>query len=280
MSIRQTKNKQISLALLSVCFSFSLLGSTLVSAEEIRKTSSYGAEKKVFTEQFRKNYVEQSKTLLLSDQVIGKSTGKTRKEIQQLKQQLIKTTNKTDAVKGDNLVIQKSNSFNHEFSIYDAHSHLISDDDFDGFYQTFSVTFDADFYNYHGYDIAEVYAELYLSQNGGPWIHYFTTDNFTLHSDSSTDDYEVITTLYDGYQTDYYDVLIDLYEVGYTDVVATISSDDTDALYALPLESVNFDYYEEVRHSHSNGHGGSISFIAVLILLSAGFRRYVNLKTQ
>ena len=60
-----------------------------------------------------------------------------------------------------------------------------------------------------------MYAELYLSKNGGPWIHYYTTDNFVIDGDTTDDEHEVITTLRTGYISDEYDVLIDLYEVGF-----------------------------------------------------------------
>jgi hypothetical protein len=60
------------------------------------------------------------------------------------------------------------------FRIYDAQTVLSGDDDEDGFFHRFRVTFDADVD--HG--DAFVYARLYLSFEGGPWNHYFTTDVF------------------------------------------------------------------------------------------------------
>ena len=159
----------------------------------------------------------------------------------------------------------KTKSYSHSFSIYDAFSYLLDDYDEDGFYQTFSVVFDADLHSSSSFDSAEVYAELYLSQNGGPWIYYFTTDNFILYGDSDTDEYEVITTLHQGYSSDYYDVLIDLYEVGFDDLVATYSSDDNNALYALPLESTEYDI-EYVVEVHDD-YAGSMSVVLLMLLL-------------
>ena len=166
-----------------------------------------------------------------------------------------------------------ANKVTNEFAIYEASSRLFEDDDNDGFYQTFSVTFDADVYGYYPNQHADVYAEMYLSRDGGPWVHYYTTDIFTVVGDSTEDDFEVLTTLNSGYAADYYDVLIDLYEVGYTDIVATVNSDDFDSLYALPLESSDRDYIDN-GNSSSEGHGGgSMSFIALLGLgLFARFR--------
>jgi len=152
------------------------------------------------------------------------------------------------------------------FAIYQGYSQLIEDYDVDGFYQSFSVTFDADLITYSPYNQAIVYAELYLSENGGPWQHYYTTDDFIIYGESSDDDYEVYSTLSQGFNPNHYDVLIDLYEVGYPTIVASYSSDDSNSLYALPLESSDYDpeyveYYEEVHV-----HGGSNTALVIFIL--------------
>ncbi|WP_198387132.1 choice-of-anchor H family protein [Shewanella marisflavi] len=166
----------------------------------------------------------------------------------------------------------------HEFAIYEASSRLFEDVDYDGFYRTFSVTFDADVHSYYLGEHANVYADLYLSRNGGPWELYHTTDVFTIVDDASDDDFEVLTTLHAGYPTDHYDVLIDLYEVGYSDIVATISSDDVDDLYGLPLESADRDQYfvdEEVVVS-----GGSLSMGWLASLLGVVGMSYLRRRQQ
>ena len=161
----------------------------------------------------------------------------------------------------------------HSFAIFDASSRLFEDFDYDGFYQTFSVTFDVDVFGAYLNERADLFAELYLSRNGGPWVHYYTTDVFTIYGDSTQDDYEVLTTLYTGYQTDHYDVLIDVYEVGYSDIVATISADDTDGLYALPLESRDRDRVDEVIVVEESGGALSIFALLGLGLLVAARKR-------
>ena len=168
-----------------------------------------------------------------------------------------------------------------DFAIFQAYSRLFDDLDQDGFYQTFSVTFDADVYGYTLNEPANVYAEMYLSRNGGPWEHYYTTDVFTIYGQSEDDDFEVLTTLSQGYQTDFYDVLIDLYEYGYPEVVATLSADESDGLYALALESHDRDvvYEQEIVEEVVIVGGGSLSWGA-LFLLTAGLfsRRATNGK--
>jgi len=166
------------------------------------------------------------------------------------------------------------------FVIYDAYSQLIEDYDYDGYYQTFSVTFDADFITYSAYDEAAVYAELYLSENGGPWEHYYTTDAFIIHGESSDDEFEVYSTLQQGFNSNHYDVLIDLYEVGYPNIIASYSSDDSNSLYALPLESSDYDleYVEYYEETHI--HGGSHSTIALLFIFGILLMRQLSFNQQ
>jgi hypothetical protein len=168
--------------------------------------------------------------------------------------------------------LQSSGVF-HSFNIYDANTLLLEDFDGDSFYSTFSVTFDADVDGI-GYDeYADVYAELYVSQEGGPWLHYYSTEVFSIAGNSSYDDYRVLTTLQSGYQTAHYDVLIDLYEVGVSDPVATLSSNDTNALYALPLESRDRDpiYVEPHVDTYIEVEaGGALSWWELLVLVSLG----------
>ncbi|MCL1057689.1 choice-of-anchor H family protein [Shewanella gelidimarina] len=156
-----------------------------------------------------------------------------------------------------------ANGIYRDFYIYDAYSRLFVDNDVDGFYQTFSVTFDADVNGVYLNERADVFAELYLSRNGGPWEHYYTTDIFSIVGDATNDDFEVLTTLDVGFTPDHYDVLIDLYEVGYGDIVATVSSNDFDSLYALPLESTDWDndYIEA-----DSDYAGSTSWWALLVI--------------
>ena len=187
--------------------------------------------------------------------------------------------NKKSAATAENqqkrVLAQQNQVVYYDFSFYGANSYLLEDYDYDGFYQTFSVTFDADINSSAGDIQADVFAELYLSQDGGPWIHYYSTDVFTLHADSSHDDYEVLTTLANGYHTDHYDVLIDLYELGYADPVATISSDQSNALYALPLESSDRDavYVDEV-YIETEHSGGTLSWLSIALLAGViGLRR-------
>ncbi|WP_259394787.1 choice-of-anchor H family protein [Shewanella sp. SR44-3] len=174
--------------------------------------------------------------------------------------------------------LQSSGGF-HRFNIYDAQSHLLEDFDGDNFYSTFSVTFDADVNGIGFNEYANVYAELYVSQEGGPWLHYYSTEVFSIAGSTSYDDYRVLTTLQSGYQTAHYDVLIDLYEVGFSEPVASLSSNDVNTLYALPLESRDRDplYVETYPETYIEVEaGGSLSWwglVALMCMLMSGRSR-------
>jgi hypothetical protein len=174
----------------------------------------------------------------------------------------IKAVNASGETRENNI---EHTQHNDVFDIFSASSLLITDTDYDGYYHKFSITFDADVTaNY-----AEVYAQLYLSRNGGPWQHYFTTEDFVIHGDSNQDSYEVITNLAADYPSDTYDVLIDLYVVGDDLPVASFSDSDSNELYALPLEDAHRDqeqtayYYEE-----HDSYGGSFSWGLLMLVIA------------
>lgn len=180
--------------------------------------------------------------------------------------------------------ITRSNNYHNDvyadFAIYNATTLLQDDYDHDGFYKTFSVIFDADIYSYSPNPLGEVYALLYISKNGGPWIHYFTTDIFFIEGNSDLDKYEVMTSFLSGYPSDHYDILIDLYQVGYTDIVASHSSYDSNDLYALPLESEDYDepHIEPYVEVITVGHGGGFSINLILLFLLVYSVRTLHIK--
>ncbi|MBA6290874.1 choice-of-anchor H family protein [Colwellia sp. MB3u-70] len=159
----------------------------------------------------------------------------------------------------------------HSFVIYSGYSELILDIDEDGYYQSFSVTFDADILSSMANEQAVVYADLYLSQNGGPWVLYFSSDDFVITGEDSEDEFEVVTQLDSGYVADHYDVLIDLYEVGFSAVMATYSASNTNALYALPLESSDYDP-EYIAVEYYDEHSGGSSWLLFGALLALVYR--------
>jgi len=264
MNLLVNKKQRISY-LGKLIISLNLALFTLASfATTLKISDSVGLPKNEKRDKLRSNFLKKEINISFTEHLLSKGTNLNRSEVigHQNQQRLN----------------QKSiNSSDHEFTIFDAHSHLLGDQDNDGYYQKFSVTFDAD-HDSSGWEV--VYAKLYLSNdNGNTWIHYYTTDDFIIDSDHSYDDYEVVTTLHTGYPADHYDVLIDLYEDGHhKDIVATYSSYDSTALAELPLESKNHDIKSNKPTSKSSGKGGgSYTFMSLFFILIIRYLRcFIN----
>ena len=160
---------------------------------------------------------------------------------------------------------------NTDFWFYAADVELFTDRDRDGYYTGIDLLFDADTY----YDVADVFAVLYLSYEYGPWNEYAETETFTIFGASADDEYIVETDLIEGYPTGNYDILIELYDAYDNSFVASIGPEDTSELAILPLE-------DDVRDTPqgtttqvvvSSGGGGSLSWFLLLGLAAALARR-------
>ena len=159
-----------------------------------------------------------------------------------------------------------ANRYDQYFSIYDADVQLIADLDGDGYHHALNVYFDVD----AGYGHATIYVKLYLSQNGGPWSHYYTTDLFEIYADDYTDAYEVTTELVEGYSPDYYDILIEVFSLDHADMVTSLILDPYYLDKVVLLEDLGWDqrdeyYYEEEVYFY--GGGGNFSMLYLLLIL-------------
>ncbi len=157
-----------------------------------------------------------------------------------------------------------SQSPGNDFWFYSADVDLYSDLDYDGYYAAVDVTFDVDTI----YNVADVYAVLYLSYEYGPWNEYAYTQDFTIYGMSGDDEYFIDTELVSGYPTGSYDVLIELYDTYDGAFVAEFGPDESSQLSYLPLEDVGRD----TPHIHSTTviveeGGGSIGLLGLLALL-------------
>jgi hypothetical protein len=161
--------------------------------------------------------------------------------------------------------------------IYDVSTDLISDFDHDGFYHRYSVAIDADTIFHTSY----IYAELYLSYEGGPWNYYASSDNYLIHSDSEMDAFIIETELADGYPTGYYDLRIEIYDVETGAWLSSYGPYDDASLTALPLEDSyddsidNIGWYPVETEIVVASHGGSMSWLmmplSILILINRRF---------
>ncbi len=163
-----------------------------------------------------------------------------------------------------------ANRYDQYFSIYSAGVELLADIDGDGFHHRLNVIFDVDV----DYDAATVYAKLYLSREGGPWIQYADTDLFDIYSDDVADTYEVTTELIEGYPPGYYSVLIEVYSLNDSYMVASEIIDNQYLGRSVMLEDLQRDeiiayeeygYYEEVEFVETHGAGSFSLFYWLLI---------------
>lgn len=155
---------------------------------------------------------------------------------------------------------------NSDFWFYGADVELYFDQDADGYFYGIDLWFDADTY----YDVADVYAVLYLSYEGGPWNEYAATEDFTLLGATGADDYVVETDLMSGYPTGSYDLLVELFDAYDGTFLASIGPEDTSELGFLPLEdSVSDAPVVVVRQVVVREGGGGSTGILMLIMLAA-----------
>lgn len=131
--------------------------------------------------------------------------------------------------------LSSTNAFG--FSVYDASVTLIMDNDADGYYSEFELNFDVDYDN----GTANVYADIYYRTAGGDWLWFYTTNDFQVSGNSSSDSYSVISNLSSDFPSDGYDFLIDIYESGVPGIVVTYSSVDDFDLSNVLLEDNGYD---------------------------------------
>ena len=211
-----------------------ILGSSYLHAAQPNVSASTNSDSSLHDK--LSSFSPSVKTVTKQKELTSKTGGKISisRRSESSKNRSVESYSKTNArVKKlrDEFPVISSHAFG--FSFYSATSFLDVDLDGDGYYSQFGIDFDADL---DTAEFADVYAIIYYSENGGPWTEFFVTEDFTLFSNDSEDEYSVTFTLTSDFPSNEYDFLIDLFEVGFSDIVATIGpADDTD-LFALPLE--------------------------------------------
>lgn len=172
-----------------------------------------------------------------------------------------------------------SSSYYSDFRFYDTSVELLEDFDYDGFYHHFSVTLDADTV----YSNAHVFAELYISYQGGPWNYYASSDVFTIYGESANDAFVIESELVDGFPAGYYDIRIDLYDADHHTWLLSYGPYEDNSLSALPLEDSYSDSfydgasvsYETDVYVHGNGaiNGWSLLLLVGLVLMARQYAR-------
>jgi len=160
------------------------------------------------------------------------------------------------------------------YSIKGVATSFLIDDDHDGYYSRFRVTFDPDS-DYSG-DYA--YAVVWVRPQGGAWIKEHTSDDFLIDASGTADSYSFTADWISGYPTANYDIQIDLYDAASGLLVASAGSERRE-LTLLPLEDESRD--RNVGPPTSGGSvvttseeygGGAIAtwFALALVLLAVG----------
>lgn len=144
-----------------------------------------------------------------------------------------------------------------EFWIYDSWVSLQHDLDYDGYFSTFSVEFDADTI----FVDAPVYAVLYLGQNG-VYDAIHVSSEFFIFGEDSSDSFVIESTLLSGFPSYDYDILLELYDAQTEQLVAFSDGYDNAEFAFVPLESETNEYIVEE-------HGGSMSWLALCFIISA-----------
>jgi len=143
--------------------------------------------------------------------------------------------------------------------IYDLSISLLADLDFDGMYSSFRVSLDLDS---NGYS-QDVYAVMYLSQNGGTWQEYAVTGNFTVTGSSNHDRISIETELESGYYSGNYDHYIEVYDDFGVAVQFSLGNDYDSSVY---------DSSVDVSLSFSGS--GSFELATLIALLLLALYRY------
>ncbi|MGI9305341.1 MAG: choice-of-anchor H family protein [Gammaproteobacteria bacterium] len=230
------------------------------------------------------NDTKQASTDIRVSKSVGTRKSSVRPDVELAKPQLERGLQKDGERKAPHLLLNQSAArkvrpFSHQaFWINHADVVLGYDDDHDGYYHAFSLSFEADVD--HG--SAFVYAKVFLSYEDGPWNLLYTTDVFSIYPADPDNAYEVISSLEVGYEPGYYDVLIELYEADYDHFVADFGPRDDTELMLLPLEDVDHEdvVVEGDAHGfvavevHGGGGGIGIGSLVLLLFLGVGLKRF------
>ena len=157
------------------------------------------------------------------------------------------------------------------FSIQNVATTLLIDDDRDGYYSRFRISFDPDV----DFGPVYVYADIWVRPRGGDWIREHTSADFIVDASGTADTYAITADWISGYPTAEYDVQIDLYD-SQTDLLVASAGSERAALSQLPLEDQSRDGYVNspptgggggTTTSHEHG-GGAISWWLGLALVA------------
>ncbi|HEY9031963.1 MAG TPA: choice-of-anchor H family protein [Kangiella sp.] len=148
-----------------------------------------------------------------------------------------------------------------------------TDNDNDGFYRDFTISFDVDTEQ----SSRDVYAVLYQRRPGFSWEYETETAVFTVVGANADDVISIDAEWQSGYPTDYYDFRIELIDANTGEILDDVSSEFS-PLLEVPLEDAGRDTQSTVVNpppsstSYGSG-GGSWSLLGVSLLGLFGWAR-------
>jgi hypothetical protein len=166
------------------------------------------------------------------------------------------------------------------YDIDEVTTTLLIDDDADGHYSQFRISFDPD----ANIDGNLVYAKVWLRAAGDTWIEEHTSEDFLVDASGEADVYSFTVDWISGYPTSFYDVQIDLYESASGLLVASAGSERPE-LAEIPLEDQSRDIRPNPPTLGSGGNasssergGGSFALLWLVLLLGLGVARERKIK--
>lgn len=118
---------------------------------------------------------------------------------------------------------------------------LYEDNDDDGYYQSFVLRFDPESI----YQRTNVFATIYIRENGNEWNAFYTTDRFTVETNSLWDTTEISARVLGGYPTGDYDLLITLYDAECCGQEIPLLNFFHPVLSSLTLEDADYDDFSQ-----------------------------------
>ena len=157
---------------------------------------------------------------------------------------------------------------NHITWIYDARVKLREDNDLDGYFQRFELTFDVD----TSLRQSRVYAVVYLGDESSfREIHRSVV--FDVTGETSADEYTLDNTLKSGFHANDYDVLIELFDADTNQLIDRYDHTHDADLSLLSLESQEFQKHSNTRNTRDSSAGALGIFLALPLLGLLLFRR-------
>jgi hypothetical protein len=137
------------------------------------------------------------------------------------------------------------------YDILGVSTSLLIDEDDDGHYSKFRITFDPD----ADFDGSFAFVKIWVRAQGGEWIEEHVSEDFLVDSSGGLDEYTLTADWISGYPTSFYDVQIDMHDADTGLLIASAGSDRAE-LSRIPLEDQTRD---RVENPPVIGGGGSTS---------------------